>query len=131
MSEILDEFRGARNRPRDQRRVSQHDAKFGGRRDVIVRVAQVLARESVPLHAGSPENAFLHMVQVLARLHAWLWSVHALLRFRALAHDGCADAALPEQVLTEHVFPASPVPMLVSPFHVFLRAHIRTRAVVS
>ena len=71
------------------------------------------------------------MVRVLAGLHAWLWSVHALLRFRALAHDGCADAALPEQVLAEHVFPASPVSMLVSHFHVFVRTRIRTRVVVS
>ena len=71
------------------------------------------------------------MVRVLAGLHAWLWSVHAVLRFRALAHDGCADATLPEQVLAEHVFPASPVSMLVSACRVFVCAHIRTRAGVS
>ena len=76
-----------------------------------------------------PENAFLHMVRALAGLHATLWSAHALLRCGALVDDGCADAALQEQMPTEHVFPASPVSMLVSPFHVFAPAHFRTRAV--
>ena len=52
--------------------------------------------------------------------------VRAFLRCRALLDDGCTDAPLQEQVSREHEFPASPVCMLVSPFHVFVPAHFRT-----
>ena len=61
-----------------------------------------------------------------AGLHASLWCARALLRCRALLDDGCTDAPLQEQVSREHEFPASPVSMLVSPFHVFVPAHFRT-----